>query len=256
MKQYFPITVIFITVCAALAACEKNTYKITERTNPQGKGRVKIGLFSAYTLTPPVRVSINNVTVSNELVHPISFPGGGLNMNGSSNSDYLQLNPGTAKFEFFVMNPGTHVPASKMFETTQTVEPDKRYTLYVTDTAQNTTAILVNDETTAPDSGMARIKWVNILPNIPVLDLYKGTNASSAVLILANIAYKSSSAYMNVPAGVDSFFIRQAGSPATSVPVARRGFSLSNQRLYTILSRGYSGGTGNRAANVSAIINQ
>lgn len=258
MKRLLIITVIAVVIATAINSCKKNSFSITERTQPEGKALVKIGMFNAYTATSPVRISINSVIVSNEVIHPIAYPGGGLNMNGSLNSDYLQVDPGSIKFEFHIMNTGTQVPASKLFETSQTLEAAKRFTLYITDTSQNTSAVLVNDDTPAPDSGFVRIKFVNLIPNMPALDLYKGLNAATATLLMSNIAYKGVSEYMNIPNGTDSFFVRPAGSPITTIPVARRGFTLSNQRIYTLLSRGYNGVTAatNRAANISAIINQ
>lgn len=258
MKRLLSITVIAVAVMTAINSCKKNSFAITKRTQPEGKALVKIAMFNAYTATAPVRISINGTVVSNEVIHPVVYPGGGLNVNGSSNSDYLQADPGNNKFEFFVMNTGTPVPASRLFETSQTLEAGKRSTLYITDTSQNTTAVLVNDDTPAPDSGFVRIKFVNLIPNVAALDVYKGLNATTATLLMGNIAYKGISAYMNIPSGTDSFFVRPAGSAITTMPVARRGFTLANQRIYTILSRGYNGVTAatNRAANISAIINQ
>ncbi len=259
MKRVLRIIVAAFIIVTAINSCKKNSFTITERTQPEGKALVKIGMFNAYTATPAVRISINGVIVSNEVLHPIAYPGGGLNMNGSSNSDYLQVNPGSVKFEFHIMNTGTHLAASKLFETSQSLEAAKRFTLYITDTSQNTSAILVNDDTQAPDSGFVRVKFINLIPNVPALDLYKGPNAATATIVMSNVAYKGVSEYMNIPNGTDSFFLRPASSPVTTIPVARRSFNLSNQRIYTLLSRGYNGilpVTANRAANISVIINQ
>lgn len=259
MKRLLSITVIAVVVVTAINSCKKNSFSITERTQPEGKALVKIGLFNAYNTTSNIRISINGTFVSNELVHPTAFPGGGLNMLGLSNADYLQVDPGNNKFEFFTMNTGTPVSASKLFETSQTLEAGKRVTLFVTDTLQNTTALLINDNMAMPDSGFVRIKFVNLIPNVPALDLYKGTNALTDSLLISNIAYKGVSDYINIQSGTDSFFVRPAGLPKTAIPVARRSFALSNQRNYTLLSRGYNGIlpiNTNRSANISAIVNQ
>lgn len=259
MKRFLSIIPIAVLVVTVIYSCKKNSFNITERIKPEGKALVKIGMFNAYTTTPPIRVSVNGTIISSELVHPTAFPGGGLNMLGSSNADYLQVDPGTTKFEFFIMNAGTPIPASKTFEISHSLEAGKRSTLYITDTLQNTSAVLVNDDTDTPDSGLVRFKFVNLIPNVPALDVYKGLNATTATLLIGNIAYKGVSDYVNIPSGTDSFFVRPAGSPITTVPVARRSFNLLNQRIYTLLSRGYNGilpVTANRAANISAIVNQ
>jgi Domain of unknown function (DUF4397) len=256
MKRFAAILLTLSTAVLIMNSCEKNSFKVRDMTYPENQAFVKVGLFTAYNTNQPIRVQINGETVSNELLYPISFPGGGLNMNGSLNSDYLMITPGNAKVELYVMNQGTPKPISKLHESNVPLEAGKRYTLFLTDTAQNIAAFAVNDDTNAPDSGFARLKFVNGMPNVPALDLYKGSSVATATLIAGNVAYKGASDYVNVPAGSDSFYIRPAGSPATSTPIVRRLFALSNQRIYTILSRGYNGATGNRIPHLSAIVNQ
>jgi hypothetical protein len=256
MKKFAAIITILFATVAFMGGCEKNSWKTREITYPEGKALVKIGLFTAYSVNSPIRVAINGQMMSNELLYPIPFPGGGLNTNGSLNSDYLMIEPGNAKIELFIMNQGTPKPISKLLESNIDMEADKRYTLFLADTAGNTAAWVVRDDTPTPDSGFSRIKFVNAMPNVASMDLYKGTNASTATLLVANVAYKGVSDYVNVTPGTDSFFVRRAGDPVSATPIARRAFALANQRIYTIFSRGYNGTTGNRAPNVSAIVNQ
>ncbi|HEX6181469.1 MAG TPA: DUF4397 domain-containing protein [Chitinophagaceae bacterium] len=255
MKRFVSIITVLSVLCLTIS-CEKNSFHMREMTYPEGKALVKVGHFIAYNANSPIRVAINGATISNELLYPIPFPGGGLNTNGSLNSDYLMVDPGSAKIELFVMNPGTPKPISKLFETSLNMDANKRYTLFLADTAANIAAWTVVDDTPAPDSGSARIKFVNAMPNVAAMDLYKGTNANVATLVVANIGYKGVSDYVNVPFGTDSFFVRKAGDPVSVAPIARRSFALSNQRIYTLFSRGYNGTTGNRAPNLSAIVNQ
>jgi hypothetical protein len=257
MKRFSIIFFVLSTAVLFMAGCDKNSFKLRESTYPEGKALVKIGLFTAYNVNSPIRVAINGQIMSNELLYPIPFPGGGLNTNGSLNSDYLMTEPGNAKVELFIMNQGTPVPQGKLSEANLTMEANKRYTLFLADTAQNIAAWVVNDDTPAPDSGFSRIKFVNAMPNVQFMDLYKGANAGAATLVVANVEYKGkASDYVNVPTGTDSFFIRKAGDPVSVAPIARRSFALSNQRIYTLFSRGYNGTTGNRAPNLSAIVNQ
>ncbi|MGB8192585.1 MAG: DUF4397 domain-containing protein [Chitinophagaceae bacterium] len=256
MKRFATIIFVLSATVIFMGGCEKNSWKTRAITYPDGKALVKIGLFTAYNVNSPIRVAINGQVMSNELLYPIPFPGGGLNTNGSLNSDYLMIEPGSAKVELFVMNPGTPKPVSKLTEATVSMDANKRYTLFLADTAANLAAWVVNDDTPAPDSGFARIKFVNAMPNVPAMDLYKGATAATGTLVVGNIAYKGVSDYVNVGQGTDSFFIRKAGDAITVAPIARRSFALANQRIYTLFSRGYNGTTGNRLPNLSAIVNQ
>jgi hypothetical protein len=248
---------IFLLFAITLAGCEKNTYKVVERTNSEGSAQVKLGYFSAYPVATNTILYINDVAVSNTLAAPISFPGGGLNMGGLSNGDYLFVTPGTVKIQGFRPVPGTGNIMTKLFEFNQAFTANTNSTFFITDTAANTAGFNVEDGKVKPDSGFARIKFVNAMPNIAV-DLYKGTNNATATLFQANIAYKGVSASFDLPVPVvDSFFIRTAGDAATTAPMARRAFAFTNQRIYTMLARGYKGSTlTTLAPNLSVIINQ
>src|SRR5215213_3829853 len=104
MKRSSAIFFILGTTLLFMGGCEKNSFKVRQSTYPEGKALVKIGLFTAYNVNSPIRVAINGQVLSNELVYPISFPGGGLNMNGLLNADYLMVEPGASKVELFIMN--------------------------------------------------------------------------------------------------------------------------------------------------------
>jgi hypothetical protein len=257
MKKIFPLILI---TAISIIACKKNGFGITDRTAPPaGAALVKIANVSAPTTAPNVLVYLNGTRVSYPLGFNTPFPGGGLGTGGSNNSDYMIVTPGTTKVELNVPNPGTPVIAYKLFETTQNFEGGKRQILFISDTAANMTAWNVNVDGSAPDSGFAKIQFVNAIPNSGPLDLYRGLNSNVATLVVGDIKYKDASAYIPVPFGGDSLFLRPSGTPVTTAPFARVRIttSLANQRLYTIYARGYIGGTGtNKAPNLSAIINQ
>jgi hypothetical protein len=257
MKHNIIFSVAFFAAAIVLLSCKKNSYNITERTSNEGAAQVKLGYFSAYTILPNTILYINDKPVSNTLVAPISFPGGGFNMGGSSNGDYLLVTPGSVKIQGFVPVPGTGNIASKLFEFTQAFNANTNYTFYITDTAANTTGFSIEDTKTTPDSGFARIKFVNAMPNTAV-DLYKGTTNATATLFQANVAYKGVTASFDLTVPVsDSFFIRPAGTLASTAPIARRAFSLTNKRIYTMLARGYNGAVAtNLLPNISVIVNQ
>jgi hypothetical protein len=261
MKHNIKIFGILLALTAIISACKKNSFFTSERSSNEGMAQVKLGYFSAYTVAPTTILYINDKPVSHPLTAAISFPGGGLNMGGSLNGDYLLVKPGSNKIEGFVPVPLTNNIAYKLFEFNQSFDANKSYTFFITDTAANTTGFSIVDEKTVPDSGYARIKFVNAMPNEPALDLYKGANVATAVAIATNVNFKSASDYIDIPIMSDSFYIRAAGSSPTSNPLARRLFSASNftnQRIYTILGRGYSGVTTPTTLRpeLSAIVNQ
>ena len=259
MKNNIKTGILIFASFIIFVSCKKNTFKVTERVPSEGSAQVKIAFFSAYTVTPTAIFYVNDKAVSNTLIAPISFPGGGLNMNGSLNGDYLFVTPGATKIQGFRPVFGTGNIMSKLFEFNETFIANTFYTYFVTDTAANTTGFAIEDKRSKPDSGFVRFKFVNAMPNVPSIDLYKGSNNTNATLFKGAIAYKgvSENFDLNIPVS-DSFFIRPAGALPTSAPMARRAFtaSLFNQRVYTLLARGYNNGIGNLLPNLSVIVNQ
>ncbi|MBK7433865.1 MAG: DUF4397 domain-containing protein [Chitinophagaceae bacterium] len=259
MKHKIILSATILTALIWVLGCKKNSFKVTERTNSEGSAQVKLGYFSAYSVLPNTILYINDKPVSNTLVAPIGFPGGGFNTGGSSNGDYLWVTPGSNKIQGFTPIPGTGNLMTKLFEFTQTFDANSSYTFYITDTAANTKGFSVPDSKTAPDSGFCRIKFVNCMPNLAALDLYKGANNTVATLFAGNVAYQSYTTNFDVALPTDSFFIRPAGALITTAPIARRAFAanLTNKRIYTLLARGYNGSTAtNLAPNLSVLVNQ
>lgn len=259
MKYKILFSLTIISAGLVFWGCKKNSFFVTERTTSAGSAQVKLGYFSAYTVLPNTILYINDQPVSNTLTAPIGFPGGGFNTGGSSNGDYLWVTPGTVKIQGYTPIPGTGNLMTKLFEFTETFSADNAYTYYITDTGAATKGFSIPDERTAPDSGFCKIKFVNCMPNLTALDLYKGANNTVATILASNVAFKGSSAYFNIPLPSDSFFIRPAGALPTSAPIARRAFAsnLTNKRIYTLLARGYNGAVAtNLLPNLSVLVNQ
>jgi hypothetical protein len=247
---YFIIFIFF----GSIIGCEKNGFKTTDQQSTDGKTLVKIGLFHMTTVATPLVIVNNGQRLSSAISSPFPFPGGGYNTGGSSNGDYLALTPGSNKFELYTVVPGTLNFLSKFFETTQTLEAGKKYTLYTTDTLSNAVAVLAPDISNAPDTGFARVRFINLIPNAGSVDFYKG-----ATMVKGNIAYKEFSDFFDIPFSTSEVYaIRSAGSPVTAPVIATYTLSAlnTNQRILSFVSRGYVGGTALRLPNISVSVNQ
>lgn len=236
-----------------LSACEKNTFRTTERSFEEGKAQIKLGLFNAPTAATSVLAYLNGDRVSSALLLPYPFPGGGFNTGGSSNGDYLAVDAGANKLQLYTTNPGTANIVKEFMTANLTFEANKKYTVYTTDTAENAVAIIAPDDAIAPDSGYSRIRFIHLMPNVPAVDFYKGNT-----LLKSNVQYKQFTDFFDIPFGSDSFSVRVAGTAPGSAlsALAYRVIAPTNRRIYSFLSRGYQGATLLRAPNVSAIVNQ
>jgi hypothetical protein len=248
----FLVAILFIA-----NSCNKDTEYVADRTftNP-GTALLKINYASAYATNPSVQISINDVRVSSLITGRTPFPGGGYNTNGSSFGDYLAINPGTNTVSVSIPQKNTNVDSILLYKTTLTLEANKNYTLHVADTFTRTKSVLLTDNILLPEGNTSRFKFVNLMPNAPLVDLYYGTTK-----VASAVAYLGSSAEFSLPATpvvLASWAIRETGTSPTSTALASYSSSntLLNQRVYTVFSMGYKGGTGVLLPFVSFFLNR
>ena len=256
----FICTLIMIT---SFAACTKNELKISESTRlDESRAQAKIFFVSAYKANPLYQININDVRVSNTLgggtAAPTPFPGGGLNSGGSTTSDYLGVPAGIVKVSFATPKYNTSIDSVALATNTLTLSSGKKYSLYVTDTAANTSFVLVEDTLVRSDSGYAKYKFVNLVPDKGAVDLYIGT-----LMVASNIAYKAVSPSFILPTSTAAavWSIKATGTSTSigggySATVAN---TIANQRIYTVIARGYGSITSTsdmRYSKISLIINQ
>jgi len=255
MKKYM----LFVFGVAALGfmGCEKNTFRNSNYINTDDKAMVKVNFFSPYQVNKPYHIRINGERVSNVITrYDTPFPGGGLNTGGASTTDYTMVEPGSAVFSFAVPKSGTSVDSVDLGSATHTLEAGTKYSVYFTDTAQNLKSLLVIDSLTRPDSGYARYKFINLIPDLPSADLYVGTvKVASAVPFLG----VSPSFVLPTNNASSSWSIRDAGgTSALATYAGTLSATIGNQRVYTVVARGFrsiSATSDNRRRNLSLIYN-
>ncbi|MRG44406.1 DUF4397 domain-containing protein [Chitinophaga sp. SYP-B3965] len=251
MKLSYIITCI-AGASIALAACKKNTFHVTERDIITNTALIKIGYFSPSINNQGIQLKVNGTRVSNNFVYPIAFPGGGLNTGGSNNSDYVTVVPGETTITLSVPKVGSAEDSVPVLTYSQALAANKKYTFFTTDSVPNVSGIIVEDDTAPIDTG-ARIKLINLVPNVPAVDFYQ-----KGVLVRANVKYKEVTEYITIQAGNDVWVIRRAGAPITEAPLSppTQAINTVRQRIYTFLARGWQGGTGTLNPRVSAIFVQ
>lgn len=250
------IPIIAIITAVGLMSCEKNIQRELETVSIDGKAFVKINYAMAFTVNSNAQLKINGARVSTTLTFPYPFPGGGLNTGGSSNPDYLALDP--KQIDLVVSRPkagsseDSVVLFSKSFAS-NAIFFGSNYTIHLTDTGANATGVVVTDNITLPDSGYSRFKFVNLLPNQTALDLYNGS-----VKVASNVAYKGTSPEftIQVTGTAAAWTIRPAGAAATSTALATYSMTVPNQRSMTVFASGYSGAASPRNARVSLLYNR
>ncbi len=242
--KIFSIPITLILFVALLAGCKKAeeiTYGDYDLIDPT-KSYVKINFTSAYASNPDIQFVLGGKRVSGLVKTRTPYPGGGYNTNGLSFPDYLSADAGTQNFTASIPKRGTNVDSILLYSGNVTLEAGKYATLHVADTAAATVHVLTPEDMISPDSGKVKFRFINLIPNVPALDLYYGTT-----LVATGIAYKSISPYftMVVPTAASTWAIRPTGSSSTSTALATYSSisTTTNARSYTAFAQGYSGAT-------------
>lgn len=252
-------TSIFLLLSVVLfTACKRESVVPSPSETTEGLANLKVIYAMPYVVDVPVQVKVNDKAVSNLITCTTPFPGGGLNTGGGSYDHYIGVQPGAVKVSIAVPQKGTAVDSLPFFNGTVTLEANKYYSLFVTDTAANAKQYLVTENVQRPvDPLTTRYKFVNVMPNQPALDLY-----FDAIKVASNVPYLGTSADFIVPRdSAVKLTIRPAGAPFTDAPIytyptaTSSKYSVPKNRVMTIYANGYSGATGNRLGVISLFYN-
>lgn len=230
-----------------LSGCDKEIPVVAVAENvTSGQTFLKINYVSAYASNPNVQLKLNNTRVSNVITARTPFPGGGFNTGGGSSNDYLALNPGNIPLSITVPNRNALSDSIVLFNSGLTLDAGKYYSAHITDTGASTKMIVLQDDLTKPDTGRSRYRFVNLMPNVPSIDLYYGTTK-----VASSVAYLTSSPYFDLPTPNprQDWIIREAGVTTSSLAtygVANNANTTLTQRVYTVFASGYKSGTGAR----------
>jgi hypothetical protein len=263
MKKLSIAIPVFSALLVLAAGCDKNEIKYGEFDRVSAdQALLKINNVSTYRSNPTIYIGIDGKRVSNPITSRTPFPGGGYNTGGGSTADYLALTPGKHTVSLVIPKKSlgeTHLDSISLFTTEITIEAGKNQSLHITDTGAATQAILLADDVIKADSGFAKYNFVNLMPNVPAVDLYY----DSLNLVIGNIPYKGSKSFtMPIPATSLSWIIRPAGAPATKATIIAgypSASTITNRRSYTVFANGYNGiattGTDPRRPFVSFYLN-
>lgn len=246
MKKIINLFSIGLLATILFTSCKKNSFSVKETEFIDGKASLKVNYFSAYQLKPAYQIKVDGIRVSNSLVFPTPFPGGGLNTGGGNYADYMAVNAGTRSITISIPNVGTNNDSVVLKTADVALEANKFYSLFFVDTAANITPLLFEDDLTSPDSGYCRYRFINLIPDVATgTDLYFGTgstNTTSATVATA-IQYKQASPYFTIPINTGSVWsIRPGGALNTTAAIASytSTSSVVNQRVFTVVARGYN----------------
>jgi hypothetical protein len=244
-KLLFSISFLAVT-CIILVSCDKNGFTLKENVFIEGKASLKVNYLTPTQARPTYQIKLDGVRISNNLIYPTPFPGGGLNTGGGNYADYLAANPGQRKIDISIPKVGTNEDSVQLASATVTLDANKSYSLYFCDTAANLSSFMLEDDLNSPDSGFTKFRFINLMPDVAAgIDLYFGTGSTSttSTKVQGPIAYKGVSPYFLIPLNTGTVWsIRPGGAAATTTALATytSASTVVNQRVFTAIARGYS----------------
>jgi hypothetical protein len=146
-------------------------------------------------------------------------------------SGYLNFRTGDRNFKLNAANA-----ANTFLDTTFNFVEGKAYSVFIADKVASIEAVVLEDSTTQPAQGNAMIRFVNLSPDSPTVDIvseklddtqsFKGKN------------FKDASGFMEVDADSYSFVVKTAGSD--QVLLTANDINIREGGTYTVILRGFA----------------
>lgn len=144
-------------------------------------------------------------------------------------TDYLNFYTGDRNFKINPFNA-----SNALVDTTINFVDGAFYSLFIVNNISNVETLVVRDSASTPASGKAKVRFINLSPDAPALDVTPGENETP---LFASQSFKQPSAFTEVNAENSSFDVKATGN--TDVLVSVSDINLQPGRFYTIITRGF-----------------
>jgi hypothetical protein len=223
----------FIYVLSAVAVL---AFSLTSCKKEEAKEYAKIMVTHASPDAPGVDLLVDG-TVQNSTA--LTFP---------NSTAYLQVEAGTRNIK--VNGAGS---TSSVIDANIDFAKDGNYSIFAVDSFSKISAVVLEDDLTAPASGKAHVRFVHLSPDAPAVDVaVQGTND----VVFDNVSFKGSTAFTPLNAGNYNLDVRldQNSTVVLTLPT----ITLEAGKIYTVFARGFAGATAGttQALNAQIIVNK
>lgn len=199
--------------------------------------------------TPPTPVALLSVIQDSPGQPPLDFTLDGVRVNANQiiyggGLDYFRAYIGKRTAAFTRSGAGGVV-----YSDTLTLKQNFAYTLCLVNKAATPGFLVLNDAITQPTSGNANLRFVNLSPDAPAVDLA----VKDGAVLVSNKAFKGFSAFAPITSKSYTFEIRQAGT--NTVLTTLTNVNISSGYVYTIYLRGLVGATDATKLTADLIVN-
>ncbi|MET4083034.1 hypothetical protein ABIB40_003001 [Pedobacter sp. UYP30] len=165
----------------------------------------------------------------------------------------------TQDFGYYTAYPGTRLigvakkdSTTYLAKDTVNLKPGTFYSFFVVDTLKSTKILALEDDLTAPAADKAKIRFVNLSPGSPALDL---SIANADTALVKNKAFKAFSSFAPIaPNASYTFEVKQTGT--SSVKATLPAVKIEAGKIYTIWAKGLASKTDSTAFGLSIMPNK
>ncbi len=201
--------------------------------------------------------------ITQVLLVPLSPNAGAVNFSVNGDVKATQVNysssTGTIRYTlpYFTLEPKTGSTISYNVQTTNATYAsvsadlldDKVYSTFLIDSSNKPKAVIVNDDLSDPTVGNIKIRFFNFSPNDSSVNVFQvggtGTPLWSNRTFETQTTATAKEGFIELPAGTYTFEVRNTISNILKTTIASQVYL--PERIYTIATRGFVGGTGNQA---------
>jgi hypothetical protein len=183
----------------------------------QNVAPVPVAYVSIYHESPDA--PLLDVTVDGRTVNRLEF---------TDYTGYLNFYTGDRNLKVNSFNA-----TNSLVDTTVNFVDGGFYSVFIVNNLTNVETLAVRDSSSAPAEGQAKVRFINLSPDAPALDV----TANEGSPLFTSRAFKTPSEFIDVDAKESSFVISPAGGTDELVSVS--DVDLRPGKFYTIIARGF-----------------
>jgi hypothetical protein len=226
-KKMIAMAAFALAAMSFMSSCKDDD----DDDTPQPAGNANVLLVHASPDAPTVDILVDNAVA----VDSVSF---------LDNTPYLPIPAGTRNIKLNAA--GTSTTA---FNADVTLTKNKNYSVFACDSLSKLSAIVLEDDLTAPATGKAHVRFVHLSPNAPAVDVA----VTGGPVVFGDYVFKEASAFTPVDAGTLNLEVRLAGTSTVVLPLP--GVTLTAGKIYTVYAKGFVGGFGEQELGAQIIVN-
>lgn len=190
-----------------------------------------VSLYNASPDSPDLDIIVDNNQIN---TYPFDY---------ADYTGYLRFYTGDRNLRF-----GPFSSNNILLDTTVTFEPQEAYSVFVVNAYPDLEALILNDPFDTPAEGNAMVRFVNLSPDAPSLEVVQGEGSES---MLELTAYKTATDFTPVSASEYDLMIQnEMGDITLDIP----DVNFQSGWFYTIVAKGFEDPNGNNTQALSAEI--